>query len=150
MKHLTKTRILVLGAVAALAISAGAYAYFTAGGTGSGSASVGSASAITITQTGTTGPSALYPAGPGMGINLKVANPGSGTQHVNEVHLASVTSSDAQCDTTAFTMPDISVDQTVPANGSVDDVSGMLTMANNGHDQNACQGATLTLGFTSD
>ena len=124
----------------------GAYAYFSATGSGTASGNVGSASAMTLSGS-TTGN--LYPSGPGRDVAITIANPGSGAEYVNKVHLASVDPSDAQCDGTAFSMPDVTVGQMIAGGGNLV-VHGTLSMADNGANQDDCQGNSLTLNLTSN
>lgn len=154
MKHLSKKRAIVVAAVASVALSAVAFAYFTANGSGTGSATVGTATAITITQTNTLG--ALYPE-TSQSVSLDIKNPGSGSQFVGDVHLDSITTdaAHASCVTTtsgtnpAFTMADVSVQDTLAA-GATSSKTGSLKMNDTGVSQNGCQGAPLTLHFSSN
>ena len=146
----TKRGLVAVGLTAALAVGlAGtAFAYFTASGSGSGTASVGSSGAITLDGTITGN---LYPGGTAAAVSVKVTNTGSGSQHVGDVHLASI-AADANhsgCDTSAFSMSDISVNQLL-ASGANTTVAGSLQMNDTGVSQNACQGAALTLTFSSN
>jgi hypothetical protein len=154
MRHFTKKRAVILGVVAALAITSVAVAYFTTGGSGSGSATVGSASTALITQTNTLG--ALYPS-TSQAVNLDIKNTGTGSQFVNAVHLDSITADagHASCDVSssganaAFTMADVAVGETLAA-GATTSKSGSLAMNDTGVSQDSCQGATLTLHFSSN
>jgi hypothetical protein len=154
MRHLTKKRAVVLTVIAVMAFSAAAVAYFTSGGSGSGSATVGTASTATITQTNTLG--ALFPA-TSQPVNLDIKNTGTGSQFVNKVHLDSITAdaAHAACDVSssganaAFTMADVTVGETLAA-GATTSKSGTLTMNDTGVNQDSCQGATLTLTFSSN
>ena len=154
MRHLTKKRAVILTVVAVMAFSAAAVAYFTSGGSGSGSATVGTAATATITQTNTLG--ALYPA-TSQSVNLDIKNTGTGSQFVNKVHLDSITADagHASCDVSssganaAFTMADVTVGETLAA-GATTSKSGTLAMNDTGVSQDSCQGATLTLHFSSN
>jgi hypothetical protein len=155
MRHFTKKRVAILGVViAALAISAVAVAYFTTGGSGTGSATVGTSSSALITQTNTL--SALYPS-TSQTVNLDIKNTGTGSQFVNKVHLDSIAAdaAHASCDVSssganaAFTMADVTVGQTLAAGATVSK-SGSLAMNDTGVSQDSCQGATLTLTFSSN
>ncbi|HEX7298605.1 MAG TPA: hypothetical protein VF257_06340 [Solirubrobacteraceae bacterium] len=154
MRLFTKKRAVILGVVAAMAISAVAFAYFTNSGSGTGSAAVGTSSAATITQTNTLG--ALYPT-TSQPVNLDIKNTGSGAQYVDKVHLDSITAdtSHASCDVSssganaAFTMADVTVGETLAA-GATTSKSGTLAMNDTGVSQDSCQGATLTLHFSSN
>ena len=154
MRHFTKKRAVILGIVAAMAFSAAAVAYFTTGGSGTGSATVGTSSAALITQTNTLG--ALYPT-TSQPVNLSIKNTGSGSQFVNQVHLDSIAADagHASCDVSssganaAFTMADVAVGETIAAGATVSK-SGSLAMNDTGVNQDSCQGATLTLTFSSN
>jgi hypothetical protein len=132
--------------VATLGLGVGAYAYFTQPGAGSGSAAVGTSSAISLSATTS---STLYPNG-SSDVAITVTNPGHGNQYVGSVHLASVdvSSGHASCSASDFTMPDVAVSQDLAAGGSAT-VHGTLSMANSGN-QDACQGASLTLNLSSN
>lgn len=156
-KHFTKRRVILLSVVViALALGAGAFAYFTATGSGNGTANVGSATSITLTPTIT---GTLYPNGSPASVSIVAKNTGSGAQFVNSVHLASITAdgSHPSCVTTvatsgsstAFTMADVSVNTDLAPNGTVTK-TGSLQMNDTGISQDGCQGATLTLNFTSN
>ena len=107
---------------------------------------MGSASGIDLSAS-TTGD--LFPGGPARTVAITVTNPGSGRQLVGSVHLDSVTASDANCDASVFSMSDVAVNQTLNPGGSVV-VSGSLSMADNGANQNDCQGNSLTLNLLSN
>lgn len=148
-KHLTKKRVLILAAVAAVAaIGTTAFAYFTTTGSGTGSASVGTSSAVTLHGTAA---SALYP-GTSSVVNFTVDNPSTGHQYVATIHLVSVTTDagHSTCDTSDFTMPDVTVNQDF-ASGNTQSVTatGTLTMANTTSSQDGCKGAPLTLNLSS-
>lgn len=154
MRLFTKKRAVILGVVAAMAFSAAAVAYFTTGGSGSGSATVGTSSAALITQTNTL--AALYPT-TSQAVNLNIKNTGTGSQFVNKVHLDSITAdaTHSTCDVSssganaAFTMADVTVGETLAA-GATTSKSGSLAMNDTGVNQDSCQGATLTLTFSSN
>jgi len=156
-KHLSKKRVVLAAIVAvALTIASGvAYAYFTATGAGSGNATVGNSTVILLTPTIS---STLYPAGTPASVSVVVKNNGSGAQYVNTIHLASITpdGGHSTCVTTvgagpanAFTMADVSVATDIAAGGTTTKV-GSLQMNDTGINQDACQGATLTLNLTSN
>ena len=128
-----------------LGLGVGAYAYFQAPGDGTGTAAVGSASTIDLSAT-TAG--SLYPGGPARTVTVSITNPGSGNQYVDDITLASVDSNQVGCDTGDFTMADINVDADIDAGDTIQR-TGSLSMANDG-DQDACQGAALTLNLTSN
>ena len=158
MRKFPRKALVAGGLVATIAIGGIAFAFFTNAGTGSGTASVGTSSTVTLagTITGT-----LYPAGAPASVSVLVTNPGSGSQYVGSVTLASITTDAAHsaCDLSvsganrAFTMADISVASTLTKSGTAGDhttVSGSLQMNDTGIAQDTCQGAPLTLHFTSN
>jgi hypothetical protein len=156
MHLMTKRRALVaLGCVATLAVAAVAYAYFTATGSGTATAKVGTSSAITLKGTVTGN---LYP-GASSQVSFTVDNPSSGTQRVGTITLTGITvdAGHSTCSTTIsggnpdFSMPAVAVNATfAPGNGQAVTPKGTLTMNDTGVNQNACQGAELTLALSSN
>jgi hypothetical protein len=156
MSFMTKSRALsAFASICVLGIAAGAYAYFTTSGSGTGSASVGTGSAVTLHGTVA---SSLYP-GSSSSVSFTVDNPSSGAQRVNTISLASI-SADAGhsgCGTVLgggnpdFTMAPVAVNKTVaPGAGQAVSQTGTLTMNETGVNQDACQGATLTLNLSNN
>lgn len=156
MHRITKKRALVaLGCISALAIATVAYAYFTSTGSGTATAKVGTSSAVTLkgTVAGT-----LYP-GASSQVSFTVDNPSGGTQRVGTISLTGITvdAGHAACSTVItggnpdFSMPAVAVNATfAPGNGQAVTPKGTLTMNDTGLNQNACQGADLTLALTSN
>jgi len=156
MRWITKKRAFIaLGCTCALAVAGVAFAYFTSNGSGTGSAAVGSSSAVTLHATIA---NSLYP-GSSSPVSFTVDNPSSGVQRVGTVSLSSI-STDAghsSCSTKLtgenpdFTMAPVPVNQVVnPGNGQSVAATGTLTMNETGTNQDACQGATLTLHLTNN
>jgi len=148
-KHLTKKRVIVLAVVvAAIAAGTSAFAFFTANGSGNGSATVGSATGITLSAKTTGTPT---PDGATGDVDITVHNGGSGAQYVDEVTVGAITDTDTNCVTSVFSVSPnpISVGQTLAA-GADAHVHTTLSMADNGLDQNACQGDSLNLALTSN
>jgi hypothetical protein len=135
----------VIAAILVMGIGAGAYAYFSALGSGTGSASVGSSTPIALSAT-TSG--AVYPGGPGVDVAVEVRNPGNGAQRVHTVSLDSI-DAPAGCNPAWFSMSPIAVDTTVNASEATT-VHGTLAMQNAAVNQDACQGAALTLHVSSN
>ena len=158
MFKLTKKKVAAGVAAAGLVAMTGVgYAYFTQDGQGTGTASVGTSTQIELagTITGT-----LYPDGSPASVSVLVTNNGAGSQHVDKVHLDSITTDEdhEDCDVTvgddaAFTMDDINVGLTLTKAGTDGDnatVNGSLQMNDTGVSQDDCQSAPLTLHFTSN
>lgn len=156
MPHVSKKRLLTGIVVAAgLALAAVAYAYFTSTGSGTGTATVGSSSAVTLH--GTLGGS-LYP-GASQTVTFTVDNPSSGSERVGTISLTKVAADagHSSCSTTItgekpdFTMSAVTVNKVFsPGNGQAVTPTGSLTMNDTGANQDACQGATLTLTLASN
>jgi hypothetical protein len=144
-----KRRMVALGAIGVVVAAGAAFAYFTASGSGTGSVSAGTSSAVTLHGTVAT---ALYP-GTNSTVNFTVDNPSGGSQRVHQIQLGSVTTDAGHsgCVMGDFTMPTVTVDQVFPSgNGQAVTATGTLTMAETGLNQDACQGAPLTLHLTSN
>lgn len=156
MDFITKKGALTtLAGVCVLAIAAGAYAYFTTTGSGTATATVGTGSAVTLKGTVTGN---LYP-GSSSPVTLTVDNPSSGKQRVGTVSLEKITADagHATCSVVIsggnpdFTMADVVVNKTYASgNGQAVTPGGTLTMNDTGVNQDACQGATLTLTLKSN
>jgi hypothetical protein len=150
-----KRAFTVLAAASVLAVSVAAFAYFTSSGSGTGSATVGSSSAVTLHATVS---GSLYP-GASSTVSFTVDNPSSGKQRVGTVSLQSISvdAGHSGCSTAIsggtpdFTMADVAVNKSYgPGNGQAVTPTGTLTMNDTGANQDACQGATLTLNLTSN
>jgi hypothetical protein len=129
--------------------AAAAYAYFSTAGAGTATASTGTSSALVIHGGAAT---TLYP-GTSSTVSFTVDNPSSGHQHVNTLHLGSVTTDVAHsaCVVADYTMADVTVAQDVASgNGIAITATGTLSMANASVSQDACKGAPLTLNLTSN
>lgn len=151
MSFLNKRRVVAaLASLCVLAIAAAAYAYFTTTGSGTATATVGTASAVTLKGTVTGN---LYP-GSSSPVSLTVDNPSSGKQRVGTITLEKITpdAGHSTCSVVInggnpdFTMADVVVNKTfAPGNGQAVTPGGTLAMNDTGVNQDACQGATLTL-----
>lgn len=156
MGWITKRRTLfALVTASAMTVAGVAFAYFTTTGTGTATATAGTSSAVTLHGTVS---KTLYP-GTSSPVTFTVDNPSPGAQQVGTITLSSITvdSAHSACSTTItggnpdFTMPEVVVNHTF-ASGSSQSVTptGTLTMNDTGVDQDACQGATLTLHLSSN
>lgn len=143
-----------LGCVAALAAAGAAIAYFTSSGSGTGTAAVGSSSPVTLHATIA---SNLFP-GSSSPVTFTVDNPSSGVQRVGTVSLSSISvdAGHSGCSTVIgggnpdFTMAPVPVNQVFPpGNGQSVSATGTLAMNETGVNQDACQGATLTLHLSN-
>lgn len=156
MGWITRKRALtVLGCACAIGVTGIAVGYFTSSGSGTGAAAVGSSSSVTLHATIS---SSLFP-GSSSPVTLTVDNPSSGVQRVGTVSLSSISVDGAHsgCSTTIsggnpdFTMAAVPVNQVFPpGNGQSVSATGTLAMNETGANQDACQGATLTLHLTNN
>jgi hypothetical protein len=156
MRRLMPRKSVLIPIGTAVVLAAGvAMAYFTSLGSGTGTATVGSSSNVTLHGTVA---SSLYP-GSSSKATFTVDNPSPGAEFVNTIHLESITpdAGHSGCSTVLtggnpdFTMPDVTASQSFPSgNGQAVTATGTLTMRETGVNQDACQGATLTLKLTSN
>jgi hypothetical protein len=151
---MAKKAITLLATLVAVAVGAfGAYAYFTASGSGTGQQTVGSASTITLSSS--TG-AALYPAGGNVAVTVGIANPGSGGQFVNVISGSVATDTNGTAGTTAddclgswFEVDPVTYANTVAAGGTAS-ANTVVRMNDSGTNQNACQGDSLTINWSSN
>lgn len=144
-----------IGIPLALAFAGGAYAYWTAGGTGTGTATVGTVNAITVNQT--TVLTAMYPGDSPQTISGTFTNTNSGPVYVPSVtaSIQSVVKAGGApvgtCDATDFTLASATatVNAQVASGTGVGTWTGPTIQFNNkaGANQDACKGATVTLGY---
>lgn len=145
MKRTKKTWVL-LGIVAAIALSAiGAFAYFTATGSGTGDAEVGSATNIVITSDANV--SDLFPGGADQSVDVHVNNPGSGQQFVDDV--SGAVADQAGCLGSWFEVDTVDLNANI-APGATVDTSTDVRMNDSGTNQNACQGLTMVINWSSN
>jgi hypothetical protein len=153
--RLTKKRMLSLASVLVIALAGIAYAFYssTGAGSGSGSAAGDDGSAINVVGTVT---DPLVPGG-SSAVTFTAANSGTAAGTLRSIHLSSVTvdtpHATAGCLSTWFTMPNVSglsvsVPNDSPTTHAVG-TDGTLSMSNESTSQDACKGASLTLGFTT-
>jgi hypothetical protein len=147
--------LMAIGCTIALAATGAAIAYFTSSGSGTGTAAVGSSSPVTLQATIS---SSLYP-GSSSPVTFTVSNPSSGSQRVGTITLSSISvdAGHSACSTTIsggnpdFSMPAVTVNKVFgPGNDQSVTPGGTLTMNETGVNQDACQGATLTLNLANN
>jgi hypothetical protein len=155
-RSIKRKGVLIAAGVAVGLVLAGiAVAYFTSTGSGTAAATVGASSNVTL-HGAVAG--SLFP-GASSTVSFTVDNPSAGSGFVGTIHLESITpdAGHSGCSTVItggnpdFTMPDVIANQSFPhGNGQAVTAAGTLTMHETGVNQNACQGATLTLNLTSN
>jgi hypothetical protein len=132
--------MLVVAAVAAF----GAYAYFTATGSGSGSATVGSSSNIQLSGSPV---ASLYPGGADAPVTVSIHNPGSGNQYVGTV--SGSVQDNGSCLGSWFVVDPITFNSEV-AHGATATAGTNVRMTDANTSQNACQGLTMTINWSSN
>ncbi len=151
-KALKKKRTVgVLAAVAVLAFAGLAIAYWTTTGAGEGSGSVASSNG-TITLAGTIS-NELTPGGSSP-VKFTASNAGSSSLSVGTVHAVvtiDAAHATAGCKASDFTIADTAENQVIPAHASGVALSndGSISMVDSAENQNACQGAAISLALTS-
>ena len=147
MRH---KRLGAFSAIVALAAAGAAFAYWTGGGSGSGQVEVGTVS--TVVLTGIIAADQLAP-GTEIPVAFTAANSDTSPIFVTTVHLDGVTvdAGHAACETDDFTMVDEAEGHDVPAGATAEALpnDGTLVYANTAVNQDACQGAILTLALSS-
>jgi hypothetical protein len=158
MIHLKSRRraAAALAALVAVLVAGGAvYAYWTAGGSGTGTAAVGTVSDVTVNQTTTL--TAMYPGDSAQTISGTFDNGNSGPVYVTTVtaSISDVTKAGGApagtCDATDFTVSPATADVNaeIAAGSGVGAWTGIQIQFNNkASNQDACQGATVTLAYT--
>jgi hypothetical protein len=149
LRRFTKKRTIVALSVVAVLVGAGAaVAYFTASGGGTGSASVGSSSSIGLSSSAVSG---LFPGGADVPVTVHVHNGGSGNQNVGTISgsISDTTTSGGTCKGSWFQVDPVAYNTTVDA-GATADVSTKVRMLDDGTNQDACQGANLTINWSSN
>jgi hypothetical protein len=139
-KGVASLTALVVAAVAAF----GAYAYYTSTGSGSGSATVGSSSAIQLSGSPV---AQLFPGGADAPVTVSIHNPGGGGEHVGTV--SGTVADNGGCLGSWFIVDPISYGATVAAGATVT-AGTNVRMADSGTNQDACQGKTMTINWTSN
>jgi hypothetical protein len=146
-----KRTVLVLGAVAVLALAGIAIAYWTTTGSGSGSGAVASSNGSVVLHGAIAND--LTPGGTSP-VSFTADNANSSSEQVGTVK-AVVTIDEAHaksgCEASDFAIADTPENQTIPANGSGVALThgGTISMADTASNQDACQGATISLALTS-
>jgi hypothetical protein len=150
MKRFIKSKkafVLLATLVVAAAAAVGAYAYFSSTGSGTGTASVGSSSNIQLSSplVGT-----LYPGGPAVPVTVTVHNPGAGNEYVGTISgVVQNGGTGGNCLGSWFTVAPVNFNTDVPA-GASPTAATTVTLNDSGTNQDACQGATMTVNWSSN
>ena len=145
---LTRRRLIILVIVGiATANASGAFAYFLSTGSGTGPVAVGSSSSIQLSSP-SVGP--LYPGAAGVSVTLTIDNPSAGSEYVGTITGAIANGgSGGNCLGSWFTVAPI-VYHTAVAGGTSPTAGTTVTMNDSGTNQDACQGAAMTINWSSD
>ena len=140
-KGLALLAVLVVAAVAAI----GGYAYFSSTGSGSGTAGVGSSTPVTLSSAGVTG---LYPGGTSVPVTVSIQNTGGGNEYVDTI--SGTVADNAGCLGSWFTVAPVTYQNTVAPGKTVSASPTTVTLNESGSNQDACQGKTMTINWTSN
>lgn len=146
-----KRAVTALAVVAVLALAGAAFAFWTTTGSGEGSGSVASSNG-TITLHGTISEQ-LVPGG-SSAVKLTADNGGTSSLSVGTVHaVVSIDEAHANagCKASDFTIPDTVENQVIAAHTSGVALAhdGTISMIDSNENQDACQGATVSLALSS-
>ena len=157
MRIFTKRKTIAVAAVTALLLSGAgvAFAYWTNSGSGSGSASAGTNVPVTVNQTSTI--SGMFPGQAAQTLAGDFTNTNSGSTYVTAVTATGYTIDAAHalagCTVAGgnFTLGGTAaVNADVPAGANKGAWTGLtITMNNLATNQDACKGATVTIGYAS-
>jgi hypothetical protein len=151
-KALKKKRTMgILTAIAVLAVAGAAIAYWTTSGSGTGTGSVSSSNgAVTLHATITN------PLSPGSSspVAFTADNANTSSELVGTVHaVVSIDSTHATagCNASDLTISDVAENQVIDAGASAVALTheGQISMADTAENQDACQGATVSLELSS-
>jgi hypothetical protein len=146
MFHFTKKKAAALATAAAVALTTGvAFAYFTSTGSGTGSATVGASAGVNLSSDAVSG---LFPGGVDVPVTVHVANPGNGNEYVGTISGAVADNGD--CLGSWFDVDAITYNTNVTHNASGPDAGTNVRMLDSGTNQDACQGDTLTINWSSN
>jgi hypothetical protein len=148
-KLLKKRTALVLGAVAVLAVAGIAVAYWTTSGSGSGSGAVAESNGTLKLEGTITNP--LTPGGSSP-VAFKADNSNSSSLRVGTVKaVVTIDEAHANCKASDFTIADTTENQVIAAHSSgvALEQEGEISMADTAANQDACQGATISLALSS-
>ena len=146
-----KRALTVLSVVAVLAVAGVAVAFWTASGSGSGSGTVASSNGSLVLH-GSIDPG-LTPGGK-EAVSFSADNTNSSSLQVGTVHaVVSIDEAHAEagCKASDFSIADTVENKTIPANTSGVALTndGSISMTDSEANQDACQGATISLALTS-
>ncbi len=137
-----------------LAAGGGAVAYWTLSGGGTGSATTGTVERRAITVVQTSAVTDLRPGGTAQALSGTVSNSGSSPIFVTSVTVTGVTTDKTNCDETDYTISGpatVGLGVEVAAGGSVPWSGATIAFNDKASDnQDACQGATVTLTYTAN
>jgi len=145
MRFFRSKKGIALLAAAAVAVAAAVvgYAFFTASGTGTGTATVGTATGVQLSSDPVDG---LLPGAPATTVAVHVHNPGAGTQFIDEIDGAVATN--GECLGSWFTVAPITFGASVAA-GATSTTSTTIAMLESHTNQDACQGKTVTIDWST-
>lgn len=150
-KAMKKRTIAIFGVIAVLAVAGIAVAYWTTTGSGSGSGAVAASNGTLALHGSITNPLTPGATSP---VSLTADNGNSSSEQVGTVHAVVTideTHANAGCQASDFTIGDTAENQVIAAGGKAVALShnASISMADTSANQDACQGATISLALTS-
>jgi len=145
------------GEVSCTPAEAGFVEYSTASGSGCGLGLTNNIPAVQF-NTSASGYIYLYPGGPGEAVNFSIYNPGSGPEDVHSVTFSTTDTVNethgGTCYASWFTLvqPSVPVNVTIPAGATIkyQPSGASISLQDTSTNQDACQGLTMPLTFTSN
>jgi hypothetical protein len=123
-----------------------AFAYWSSTGSGTGTASAGSASAVTIVQTSTVSDLGPGTAAQALSGTFTTTRPA----YVGQVSVSSVTTDNVLCDGTNFQTQNPTATNAEVSTGSTWGGGSIVFVDKPAVNQDACQGATVTVHYVSN
>jgi hypothetical protein len=139
-----KQGLMLAGAVGTAVVAAVVgWAYFSASGSGTGTVTVGTASAVELSSDPIGG---LLPGAPGTPVTVHVHNPSSGNAFVDQI--TGVVDDNGGCLGSWFAVTPTAAPGSVPAGATVS-TTARIAMLETGTNQDACQGKSLTIRWST-
>jgi hypothetical protein len=141
-----KIAVIVVGAASSLAAGGVAFAYFTSTGAGTGTATVNSSSTWVLTSTPVSG------LGPGLAAQNIVGtatNALGQTEYIGTVTATVASTTNSGCTAADFTITPGVINADTPS-GSTGLNFGTIAFNDRNVNQNACEGVTVNLSFSSN
>jgi hypothetical protein len=132
--------------VVTLGLSGAAFAYFTSTGTGTGTGTVNNTSVWALSSSPVTN---IGPGLPAVNIVGTATNPAGQTEYIGTVTPSVTSTSNVGCTSADFTVTSGTINADT-ASGATGLDFGTIAFHDTGSNQNACEGVTVYLSFSSN